>query len=156
MKSKWPQVEAKLFLIKMWGRDGVLEKDMAKKLGVAVSTFEQYKLDHPELCEALKEDKEIADYEVENSLYKKCVGHYAKEQRAIKCRDIYYDEQGRRCESERIEVVDVDVFIQPDTTAIAIYLNNKVPHKYRRNAGKEALDDKKFEHQKEIDGKKYW
>lgn len=155
-KSKWQTIADKLFEIKMWCRDGMLEKDIAKKLGIAVSTFEKYKTDHPELVEALKSAREVADYEVEDSLYKKCVGHYAKEGRAFKCKEIYYDEEGRRCERETVQVADVDVFVPPDTMAIAIWLNNRKPDSWRRNANKEKLDKEKFEHEKDIDNKKYW
>jgi hypothetical protein len=129
---------------------------IAAKFGVAETSFNQYKKDHPELVEALKNSKEIADYNVENSLYKKCVGHYAKEERAFKCKSVYYDEEGRRCEREELKKIEVDVFIPPDTTAMAIWLNNRKPKSWRRNAGKEKLDEEKFEHDKHIDEKKYW
>lgn len=155
--SKWPQVKERLFEIEMWCRDGLVEKDIAKKLGVAVSTFEEYKRRHPELRRVLKRGKEIVDYEVENSLYKKCIGHYVKVGKAFKCKEIYYDEEGRRCESEVIRSVEIDEFIPPDTTAIAIWLNNRRPDKWRRNANKEKLDEKKFQHEKDIDNnKRYW
>jgi hypothetical protein len=134
----------------------MLEKDIAKRLGVSVSTFEQYKLDHPELLEALKSSKEVADYEVENSLYKKCVGTYVKVGKAFKCKEVYFDEEGRRCERETVQTVEVDEFIPPDTMAIVIWLNNRKPKDWRRNAGKEKLDEQKFEHEKDIDKKKYW
>lgn len=156
MKSKWEQVKERLFEIEMWGRDGLLEKDIVKKLGIGQSTFETYKQKYPELREALKKGKEVVDYEVENSLYKKCVGHYAQEGKAFKCKEVYYDEEGRRCEREVVKVAQVDVFIPPDTMAIAIWLNNRRPDKWRRNANKEKLDEKRFEHEKDIDGKKYW
>lgn len=155
-RSKWPRVKSRLFEVEMWCRDGLLEKDIAKKLGVAVSTFEEYKKKYPELLEALKKGKEIVDYEVENSLYKKCVGHYAKEGKAFKCKEVYYDENGNRCEREEVKTAEVDVFIPPDTMAIAIWLNNRRPDRWRKNANKEKLDEKRFAHDKEIDGKKYW
>lgn len=155
-KSKWPQVKDKLFLIEMWCRDGLIEKDIAKNLGVAVSTFEEYKLKYPELRDTLKKGKEIIDYEVENSLYKKCIGHYVKEGKAFKCKEVYYDDNGNRCEREDVITVDVDVFIPPDTMAIAIWLNNRKPTSWRRNANKEKLDEDRLSMDKEINSKKYW
>lgn len=155
-KSKWEMVKEKLFEIEMWCRNGMLEKDIAKKLGLSVSTFELYKSKHPELKEALKKGKEIVDFEVEDSLYKKCIGAYVQEDKAFKCKEVYYDENGNRCERETVKTVKIDRFIEPDVTAIAIWLNNRKPHEWRRNANKEKLDEKKFEHEKNIDGKKYW
>lgn len=156
-KSKWPEVKNNLSLIAMWCRDGITEKEIAHKLGVAVSTFEDYKTKHPELVEALKRNKEFADSAVENSLYKKCIGSYAQEEKAFKCKEVYFDEQGHRCEREVVKKVKVDVFVQPDTMAMLAWLNNRMPHKWRRNAGKERLDEKKFEHEQKIaEDKAYW
>ena len=156
-KTKYhTNVEPNLFLIEHWVKDGMIDKDIAKRLNVAYSTFRLYVKKYPDLSAALKKSKEIADYEVEESLFKKCIGHYVKEGRAFKLKEIYYDEDGNRCEKETVEVVDVDKFIQPDTMAMAIWLNNRKPGSWKRNRGKEDLDKDKFEHEKEIDNKKYW
>lgn len=156
-KTKYEtNVEPKLFLIGHWVKDGMTDEQIARRLNVAYSTFRLYVSKHEELSATLKKSKEVVDYEVEESLYKKCVGSYARETKAYKLKDIYYDEDGNKCQTERVQVVEVDVFIPPDTMAMAIWLNNRKPQSWRRNAGKEKLDEKKFEHDKEIDGKKYW
>lgn len=149
-------VKPNMFLIRNWTRDGLTDKQIAERLRVAYSTFREYVKKYDELSAAIKKGKEVADYEVEESLYKKCIGHYAKEGRAFKVKEVYYDEEGRRCEKERIEVAEVDVFIPPDTMAMAIWLNNRRPDKWKRNANKEKLDEDKFKHEKDIDSKKYW
>lgn len=156
-KTKYEtNVKPNLFLIEHWVRDGLTDEQIAKRLKIAYSTFRLYVREHEVLSALLKRSKEIVDYEVEESLYKKCIGSYAKEERAFKCKEVYYDEEGRRCEKEVVKTVEVDVFIPPDTMAMAIWLNNRCPGKWRRNAGKEKLDEKKFEHEKNIDEKKYW
>ncbi len=156
-KTKYEtNVKPNLFLIRHWIKDGITDEQIAKRLNVAYSTFRLYVKKHPELSAVLKESKEIVDYQVEESLYKKCIGSYAKEERAFKCKEVYYDDEGRRCEKEVVKVAEVDIFIPPDTMAMAIWLNNRKPSSWRRNAGKERLDEKKFEHEKEIDSKKYW
>jgi len=156
-KSKYEtHVKPNIFLVECWVRDGLIDQQIAKRLKVAYSTFREYVKKYDELAAALKKNKEIVDYEVEESLYKKCIGHYAKEGKAFKCKEVYYDESGNRCERETVQVVEVDVFIPPDTMAMAIWLNNRRPDRWRRNANKEKLDEKKFEHEKEITDKKYW
>jgi len=40
--------------------------------------------------------------------------------------------------------------------AMAIWLNNRKPGSWKRNRGKEDLDKDKFEHEKKIDGKRFW
>lgn len=75
MQNKYKShVEPKLELIKGWAREGATDKEIAAKLGVAYSTFNDYKLKHSELSESLKESKEVADFAVENALYKNAIG----------------------------------------------------------------------------------
>ena len=44
---------------------------IAKNIGIQQSTFYDWKLKHAEFSEALKRSKDVADYEVENALFKK-------------------------------------------------------------------------------------
>lgn len=155
-KSKWPLVEEKLFEIEMWCRNGMLEKDIVKKLNISVASFEQYKNKHEKLKDALKKGKERVDFEVEDSLYKKCIGSYVEEDKAFKCKKVFYDDNNNRCESEEVVTVKVKTFIPADTTAIAIWLNNRRSSYWRRNSNKEKLDEEKFEHDKKMDEKKDW
>ena len=46
-----------------------------QKIGVSVSSFNVYKNEHPELLEALKNGKIVADDEVEAALYRRAVGY---------------------------------------------------------------------------------
>jgi len=149
-------IKANFELITGYLRAGHTEESIYKAIGINRNSWYEYKKKYPELQETLKKGKEVVDYEVQNSLYKKCVGHYAKEGRAFKCKEKYYDEEGRKCERETVQVVDVDIFIPPDTMAMAIWLNNRMSDRWRRNAGKEKLEKERFEHDKEIDEKRYW
>lgn len=75
-RSKWEtNVQPKLQLIKNWARDGLIDKQIAKNCEVAYSTFNLYKTKYSELSESLKESKEIADYEVENAMFKAATGY---------------------------------------------------------------------------------
>lgn len=67
-------VANRLEVIKGWCRDGLTEEEIAKRLGIAYSTFKKYKSDYPALSAVLKEGKEVADYRVENALYEKALG----------------------------------------------------------------------------------
>jgi hypothetical protein len=156
VKSKWPDVQAKIEQIAAWCRAGMLEKEIAIKLGISVSTLEKYKTEHPELTEALKNNEATANEAVENALYNKCIGYTYPEEMAFKCKRVFYDEQDRRCEEEHIETITVQKYQPPETMAQVVWLNNRCPSRWRRNAGKEQLDRERFEHDKEIDSKKYW
>lgn len=75
-KSKYEtHVLPKLDLVEAWARDGLVEKQIAHNLGVAVSTLNLYKKDHPEFSEALARGKEVVDLEVENAMLKRAKGY---------------------------------------------------------------------------------
>ena len=60
-----------LVLVEGWARDGLTDLQISKNIGVAMSTFCDWKNKHPEFSETLKRSKDVADYEVENALFKK-------------------------------------------------------------------------------------
>ena len=60
-----------LVLVEGWARDGLTDLQIAKNIGVAMSTFCDWKNKHPEFSEALKRSKDVADFEVESALFKK-------------------------------------------------------------------------------------
>lgn len=60
-----------LVLVEGWARDGLTDLQISKNIGIQQSTFYDWKLKHAEFSEALKRSKDVADYEVENALFKK-------------------------------------------------------------------------------------
>lgn len=153
--AKWLTPDG-LTLLEGWARDGLTDEQIASKCGVTTKTLYEWKNKHGDICEALKKGKELTDYKVEGALLDKCTGYYVPEQVAFKCKKVFWDDEGRRCEDEEIKTIEVQKYIPPDTTAQLAWLNNRRSEKWRRNAGKEKLDEKKFEHDVDIDGKKYW
>lgn len=120
--SKWPEVEQKLILVEAWCRDGLTEEDISKKLGISVQTLNVYKKEHPEFLESLKKGKEVADVEVENSLFKRANGYRYDE--------ITYE--------DGVETKRVTKEVQPDVTAQIFWLKNRKPEQWR--------DRKELEH----------
>ena len=59
--------------IEMWARDGLIESEIAKKLGIGYSTLSLWKTKYVEIVEALKTNKEAADARVEKALYTKAL-----------------------------------------------------------------------------------
>ena len=54
--------------LKGWARDGLKDTQIAKNMGINVSTLYSWKKRYKEISEALKKGKEVVDYEIENSL----------------------------------------------------------------------------------------
>lgn len=67
-------VKPYLPLISEWCRT-MTEQQIAEKLGIAYSTFNQYKVDYPEVKEAIKKGKQNLVAELKSSLIKKAKGY---------------------------------------------------------------------------------
>lgn len=65
--EKWLK-EENLLLLEGWARDGLTDEQIAKNIGITVSTFYEWKKKYPEISESLKKGKEVVDYAVENAL----------------------------------------------------------------------------------------
>lgn len=57
-------------LLQGWARDGLTDEQIAKNMCISTSTLYEWKKKYSEISESLKEGKEIADYLVENALFK--------------------------------------------------------------------------------------
>lgn len=60
--------------IQGWCRDGLIEKQIYKNLGISKNTFYRLKKESQEFRDLLKESKDVADREVENALFKSATG----------------------------------------------------------------------------------
>ena len=115
----------------MWARDGLTDEQIAEKLDISVASFYNYKNEHLEFFESLKKGKEVADYEVENALFKKALGYNAKVKKAFKVKEVLYENGKRLKETERIEYAEDEVHIPADTTAQIFWLKNRKPNTWR-------------------------
>lgn len=59
-----------LILLEGWARSGLTDEQIAHNMGIASSTYYEWKKKSPEIAEALKKSKDIVDFEVENALLK--------------------------------------------------------------------------------------
>lgn len=125
-KSKYQtHVEPKLFEVECWARDGLIDEQIAKNLGVAYSTFRTYVNKFPALSAALKKGKEVIDYEVENALLKRALGYNYKE---VTQERVFNEELGM-FDLTTTKVVKKEVV--PDTTAQIFWLKNRKPNDWR-------------------------
>ena len=115
----------------MWARDGLTDEKIANNLDIGKSAFYDYKNKYTEFSDALKKGKEVADYEVENALFKKALGYNAKVKKAFKVKEVLYEDGKRLKETERIEYAEEDVHIPADTTAQIFWLKNRKPNTWR-------------------------
>lgn len=125
-KNKYQtNVEPKLFEIECWSRDGLIDVQIAKNVGVAYSTFREYVKKHSALSAALKKGKEIVDYEVENSLLKRALGYRYEE---VTQESVLNPLTGI-FEMKPVKIITKEV--HPDTTAQIFWLKNRKPKAWR-------------------------
>lgn len=99
---------------------GLTDVEMASFFEVTERTFQNWKSDHPEFFQSIKEGKEEADAKVTQSLYKRALG-YSHD--AVK---IVAD---AKTGSEHI--VPYVEHYPPDTTAAIFWLKNRKPDRWR-------------------------
>lgn len=102
---------------------GATDEEVADFFDVSARTIYRWKLTHEEFCQALKVGKGAADDRVERSLFQKATGHYYTEEQAFKIKKAQYVEE--------VEVVDVEKYSPPDTTAQIFWLKNRRPNDWR-------------------------
>lgn len=129
--EEWLEPE-KLTLLTAWARDGLLDSQIAKNMGVSEGTLYNYKKKYPAIKEAFRKGKEVVDIEVENALFKKALGYTVTVQKAFKLKDVIYGENGKKIsEKERIEYAEEEVHIPADTTAQIFWLKNRKRTQWR-------------------------
>ena len=81
-KSKYDQVAKRIPEILAWRRqDGLTEKQIAQKLGIHISTLQNYKNTYPEFAAAMNEAKQAIISDVLSSLIKRAKGYTYEEKK---------------------------------------------------------------------------
>ncbi len=144
--------------IEGWARDGLIDEQIAKNMGISVSTLYEWKKKYPEISDALKKGKEVVDREVENALFKRAIGYKTtdhqfkmvdvdsevlKTSRRKKANEYKLDHPEATQQEiddyavtkvptrERVEVTQNERDVPPDTTAAIFWLKNRKPVEWR-------------------------
>lgn len=104
-----------LLLIQGWARDGLIDEQIAKNMGVAYSTFKEWKKKYSDFSAALKQGKEVVDRQVENALFNNAVGFMYEEETVTNAG----------------EVVTVKKYSKPNITAQIFWLKNRKMKEWR-------------------------
>ncbi|BFN03901.1 transposase [Clostridium tetani] len=160
-KSKYEtHVKDKLILVEGWARNGLTDEQIAKNLGIGLTTFYKYKKEHSELSEALKKGKEVIDFEVENALLKRALGYEYEE--VTQERVLRKDEKGQPITDihgfplyEMVVTKKVKKEVTPDTTAQIFWLKNRKPMEWRDKRDVEHSGNLSNEVNITIDGEDY-
>ena len=127
--------ETNLSLLQGWARDGLTDKQIANKAQICERTLNNWKKKYPAVKEALATGKEVADYEVEKSLYQRAIG-YTK---------VLFEEKLDK--DGCVHTLKKEVHYPPDTLAQIFWLKNRKPEVWRE---KVQLDQNSNEENKKV------
>lgn len=117
----WLQ-EENLTLLTGWARDGLTYEQIAKNIGVNVKTLWEWRKGYLPISNALKKGREVADYEVENAMFKSATGYYIEEEKK-------YIKRIDGNPTEHIE--KTRRYVPPNVTAQIFWSKNRNPEKWR-------------------------
>jgi len=120
-----------LLRLEAYARDGLTDDDISGKIGINRATLYDWKKKYPNISDSLKKGKEVVDIAVENALLQKALGINKIVKRAVKVKEVLYDNGKRISEIEHIEMVDEELYIPPETTAQIFWLKNRKPAEWR-------------------------
>ncbi len=109
---------------------GFTDEEVADAFAVSVRTLYRWQVDFPDFCHATKMGKSSPDDRTERSLYHRANGFEWYEEQAIKVKEVTW-EDGKKVETERIEVVKLLRRAPPDTTACIFWLKNRRKEDWR-------------------------
>lgn len=135
-------VKGRLSEIEGWAKAGVADKQIAKNLGIAYSTFRDYLKKYPELAAILSRGKREVDEKVENSLLQRALGYT-------------YDEVKETYEGNCLTKRQVVTkHVPADVGAMIFWLKNRRPQDWKSDYHKVKHDEKVLDlREKEMEAK---
>ena len=105
---------------------GLTDVEMSKMFRIDDATFYRWKNEHPSFCEAIHAGKNISDSDVVASLYKSTQDRMIPTEQAFKTKSVYYNEDGKRVESEQVEVVTVMQAVPGNPQAQMLWIDRRL------------------------------
>ena len=121
----------KLAVIQGWARDGLVDEQIAKNMGIHPSTLYEWKKKYPKFSEALKKGKEVVDREVENALLKRALGYTYEERTYERIENTVVEPDGSINVKPGTKIKTVVKQVVPDVTAQIFWLKNRKPTVWR-------------------------
>lgn len=133
------ELENILIKLEGWARQGLSQPQLSKNLGISLKTFQQNMKRYLPFRQAVKKGKEVADFEVENALYKRAKGYSYEE--ITKELIIIDNETGEK----ELRVTKVITKHQaPDNVSMIFWLKNRMPQQWKNNPDGDNTDDRAY------------
>lgn len=109
------------------------DKILADFFEVDERTVNRWKIDYPEFCQSIRAGKTLADMDVAKCLFDRATGAKWKEEVAFKVKQAYFEDGKKIREIEEIKIIELQKAAPPETQAVALWLNNRDPERWRKN-----------------------
>ncbi|MCL2710914.1 MAG: hypothetical protein FWE95_08540 [Planctomycetaceae bacterium] len=123
----------KLKQISEWAGNGYSDKDIAEKMGISVPTFRRYRLEAPEIDQAVQDGKNVVDHQVESALLKAALGFTTKEVKVVLVK-------GKEGNMKAVQETTTR-YVPPNVLACQTWLFNRQREKWKRNRDNEITTD---------------
>lgn len=118
-QAEFWQQPGQLALLRGWVRDGVTEREIARRMGLKPIGLRIWRSRYPAIREAMALTGEMADYQVEDALLKAAMGYRYTEEKT---------EQTDKGE----KLVSTEKEVSPNVTAISLWLKRRKPEVWDR------------------------
>lgn len=116
--------------VQNWVEEGIVNHEIAARLGIAESTLYDWKNTYPEFAEAFKKGNNYRHQNVINALYKRCIGYEYTEVTKEPV-EVPSDDPEKPAKTKMVITKKVKKQVAPDTNAIEFYLTNKLPNQFK-------------------------
>lgn len=124
-KSKYEElILPRLDEIKKWLAEGKTDKECAQLLGMTPKTFSKHKNSISSFSSTIKEARQPKIKEIENSMFDSAIGFTKSVQKAMKLKNVEYENGKKVKEEEIIEYYEEEIYIPPNITAGIFLLKN--------------------------------
>jgi len=125
--SKYKEIEKQLPAIILLYEKGCIDAEVAKAIGICEKTLNNYKNEHPEFLQPIKEAKEIENNKVIDSLLKRAHGFEYTEEHQEGIKQDEYDKDGKVIGFKVIpsKVKKIKKMFPPETAACIFWLCNR-------------------------------
>jgi hypothetical protein len=127
-------IESNLDKIEQWMEDNYTDKEIAKELKVAYSTYRKYKSVSVALRDKIATVKDNKNQEVEKAVYNNAIGYFYQEEIVTKIKIGEFE--------EGVKISSVKKYKGPDLAAEKYWLNNKNKVKWRDDPNRVDNDKK--------------
>ena len=117
-----------------YAKQGLIDKEIAQKLGVSEKTYYDYQNKYPQFLQALKRGKEPIDQEVEQCLLKRARG-FEYEETHIEYKEL----PGPGVTAKPTSVKKIKKLIIGDVTAQIFWLKNRMPERWKDKQAHEFI-----------------